>query len=122
MGPFATTFPWQLWRRHRRGISALLAGLAGLTLLFQVTPGGQPARVVADFALVLFVVGYGCYLLVTSLVGLASGRKLITDWPRWLVRSLEWAFVAVWLVLFVVRTATWIAPDLNPGKILLPGP
>jgi hypothetical protein len=39
-------------------MTALLAVLAVLMLLFQVMPAGQPARTVADFAVFVFIVGF----------------------------------------------------------------
>jgi hypothetical protein len=64
--------------------------------------------------LVLFLAVYVGYRMAHLGVGLASGRQLVGRWPRWFVIGTQIAFAAVWVLLFVIRTATWLVPGLNP--------
>ncbi len=68
----------------------------------------------------IVVVPYVGYRLLTIIVGVISGRKLVDQWPRWFVCVVEYVFIATWLILAVVRVASWLAPGLNPHGVLLP--
>jgi hypothetical protein len=64
----ALTLAWQLGRRHRRGLSLVLAWLLTLTLLAQALPAGALAPYAHGLATVPFVVAF-CYALAVFCYG-----------------------------------------------------
>ena len=53
MRPPALIFAWLLWRRHRRGLTASLAGVLGLSLCYRVLPPGTEAQFIGELDLVV---------------------------------------------------------------------
>ncbi len=70
--------------------------------------------------LAVLVAPFVAYRVLELMVGMASGRVLIAGWPRWFVAAYQWAFLGAWFVLGVIRAATWLFPQFNPGHIGLP--
>ena len=68
------------------------------------------------------ILPYLIYRGVTILCGVATGRWLARGWPRWFTRGYQYLFILVWALLAIVRTASWIWPDLNPHGWGIPRP
>jgi hypothetical protein len=64
----ALTIAGMLWRRHRRGLSLVLAWLVGVCLFYQLLPAGVPAPPVSATASVPFAVTF-FYLLAVFALG-----------------------------------------------------
>lgn len=80
------------------------------------------AEIWAQNPLLLIVLPYVLYRGATILYGIASGRWLATDWPRWFSRGYQYLFIVAWGLLAIARTASWIWPELNPRGYALPLP
>jgi len=70
--------------------------------------------------LVLFVAPYVGYRSLEVVVGIATGRVLVSHWPHWFVMTYQFAFLGVWFVMALIRAATWICPECNSGGFGLP--
>ncbi len=68
----------------------------------------------------IVLVPYAAYAFADAAAGVAMGRRLLADWPRWFVRGVGAIFVVLWCVLAVVRGITFLVPELNPKGFLLP--
>lgn len=78
--------------------------------------------VLASNPLSLLVAPYILYRAVTAAFGLVAGVRIVSGWPRWWTRGYQAALVALWCLLGLVRTATFLWPGVNPSGWGMPGP
>ena len=69
---------------------------------------------------IVFVAPYAAYRAVSIVLGMITKRQPVSNIPRWFINAVQVGFVALYLLLFVVRTASWLYPDINPDRFLLP--
>jgi hypothetical protein len=115
----ALALGWELWARHRWGLSAVGAGLLVAAGLAQAVPAGRPALVVGEVAqsLVLFV-----YLYLLSVFVYAEGTfggKAAGFPPRLFTLPLPTRLLVGWPMLYGTAAAAllWLA---LAGLILIP--
>lgn len=80
------------------------------------------AGAAASNALVFWVMSYVLYRIATALLGLATGKRLVSEWPRQVEVAYQGGFVMVWFALCAIRLVSWFLPGLNPEGIGLPPP
>lgn len=80
----------------------------------------EPLEALRFNPLVLFLLPYAAFLFTTIVVGVLTGKRIVSQWPRWFVNGFQGSFVLVWLALFAIRVVTWLAPAVNPSGLGLP--
>ena len=70
--------------------------------------------------LIIIVAPYIAYRVITIILGMITKKKPVSDFPVRLSRAIQVLFVLGYVTLFIVRTASWLWPAINPDGFLLP--
>src|SRR5947209_15866698 len=106
----ALTIGWALWRRHRRGLSALLAWLAGVSVLYRALPAGDLAWL-AGAACVPFAAAIPYLLAAFSFGFEADVAARASGYPRRMFTlPVRTATLVAWPMLYgaAVVACTWL--------------
>lgn len=92
----------------------------GLTRAFACLARLDPVSAVRFNPLVVFAAPFALGFAVDRVLEATGRRGIVARIPPAVGRGILVLFFACLLVVFVIRTASWLAPEWNPGGWLLP--